>query len=80
MTYLDLRPFIGRRVVIGTPRSMGDGALTLRWGTLRAVTPTDLLLDGFEDSAGIGAYVGGSYRHDGVTFPRADVVTIKAAR
>lgn len=80
MTPQDVEAHLGWDVVIGTPRSMGDGALTVRWGIVREVRDDVVIFDAFHDSAMIGAYVDGSYRHDGVPFPLKDIVTIRRAR
>lgn len=55
ITTSQLRELVGHQVVMGFEDSMW-GATTLRWGTLREISPdgATLRIDGYHDSAGIG--------------------------
>lgn len=53
ITISHLRELVGHQVVMGFEDSMW-GQATLRWGTLREISPdgTTLIIDGYHDSAG----------------------------
>jgi len=66
-------PTVGSKIAIEALTS--EGGITMRWGTLHAVTVTHLIVDDYHDSAGIGAYLPGRgcNVHDGVPVSLADI-------
>lgn len=70
------RELVGHRVVMGFADSM-YGETTLRWGTLREISPdgATLTIDGYHDSAGIGFNI--ARPEDGVTVEVSSMRSIK---
>jgi hypothetical protein len=69
------RPMIGRDVKL-TLRADPMYGVTLRWGTLREVSPDGITVDGYHDCAGIyGQYP--DHKRDGNHVPWSDIVRIE---
>jgi hypothetical protein len=69
------------QALLGQPVVMTFGP-AVRWGTLRSIEGDTLIIDGYHDSAGIGAYIPGRgcTVTEGVPVTLADMTDLRRAR